>query len=204
MRANLEDQRLARPEIVSGLRKRMVAITLAGNYTMLRDMPPIVMFDAGGSNRNITMPSEANTGSGSSTVPGSQFFIQYIANIGTSGNLVIKDSTGATTLRTIPPGQGVMMFCDGTTWRGLDNRQNPASGAAVFAAGTNATTNGSATTSITVTGAASTDISIVTVNTADSVPVTVKSSVCTTNAITVTMSGSAGTGGTLNYLVLRP
>ena len=73
---------------------------------------------------------------------------------------------------------------------------------AIVAAGTN--TSGTTTgTSIAVSGALTTDIPIVTWRVA---PQTIAHviAVATTNAITVTLSTTVGTAGTLNYALVRP
>ena len=74
----------------------------------------------------------------------------------------------------------------------------------VIASGLFTTLGGDATETITATGAVATDVAIVTVNTKGNTPRTVTTAICTTSAITVTLSGDPSTDHVLNYVVIRP
>jgi len=77
--------------------------TLTGNLTLAEDSPIVHLLDAGGSNRNVTLP----------VYELGMYFV--IANVGSSNNLVIKNSSG-TTLSTLEPDDLALCFASSTEW----------------------------------------------------------------------------------------
>lgn len=105
MRGNVEDSAAFNQLLQSGRfshsRKVLsadVGITLKGDL--------VNFFDAGGSNRNVTLP-ELEEG---------RFY--FISNVGTTNNLVIKYSTG-TTITTLLPGDTGLLIASGFEWTAL-------------------------------------------------------------------------------------
>jgi hypothetical protein len=87
--------------IKGGLRMGSVQQTLGADFIVPPSASQIYNLDAGGSTRNITLPSITN-----GVAPDGR--VVTINNVGTSGNLVVKAdaSDGGATLTTLQPGLG--------------------------------------------------------------------------------------------------
>jgi len=96
-----QDQIEAEQLRVSGIfRLRAGAETLGGSRTIVDGEGPILAMDAGGSSRNVTLPTRAATNDG---------VLLLLNNISTAGeNLTVKNAS-ATTLLTLPS-QGVALI----------------------------------------------------------------------------------------------
>lgn len=105
MRAFLESPILRDPTIVKGLKLQGAAETLGAARTVVNDDPTILEFDAGGSSRNVTLPSRALV---------NDYTYRLIINHSTVGeNLVVKDSDGTTRV-TLGVGQVAMALAIGS------------------------------------------------------------------------------------------
>ena len=193
MRQNIEDSELRRAVIKEGFKLDHLAITAGADITLDLNMPPMLIITATGANRKLIMPL-ASTAKG--------FCFTIFNTSATDLDIAIRDSTDSATYRTVYQNQCCTMYCDGTQWIDMEPITGAIQGA--FAAGLFTTVGGDATESISVPGAVATDVPIVTVNTDGGTPRTVTKAICTTNAITVTLSGDPSTVHVLNYVVIRP
>lgn len=83
--------------------------TLAANKTLVVGDAPIQVLDPGGAGRDVTLPAEADS-------VGLSFIIRNAADA--AEVLTIKDD-GAATVCTPTQNETAIVFCDGTTWRGM-------------------------------------------------------------------------------------
>lgn len=82
--------------------------TLTGDKTLTTSDAKYQKLDPGGTNRNITLPAEADS-------KGLDFVIQNAAD--GSENLVIKDDAGSpATIVTLNQNEAAILVCNGTTW----------------------------------------------------------------------------------------
>ncbi len=89
--------------------------TLAGTDTLAVSSAPIQVLDPGGSGRNVVLPDEAASAS----------FVFYIHNAADNPEvLTIKASDGSTTVCTPTQNETAIVYCDGTTWRGIVGANN--------------------------------------------------------------------------------
>lgn len=102
-----------------------VEATLSGARTLDGSSPKHQRLNPNGSNRNVTLPAEE-------TSKGKEFFI---ANTGTSGNLVVLDDAAAT-ISTVNPGEQGVFTCNGTNWLGEVTFFNASGGGQPYIAGT--------------------------------------------------------------------
>jgi hypothetical protein len=86
----------------------VTSTTASGNITLVSGVSaPFQAIDPNGSNRNVTLPSEAaNAG-----------LYYIISNVGSANTLVVKDS-GASTIKTLNPGCLGLFVCTGATYTG--------------------------------------------------------------------------------------
>lgn len=180
-------------EVTASILKRKPLALNAANAALAldADMPDILLIDAGGGSVTVTLPTEASM---------LNRLIRIYNTSDAAENLTVKEDSGTTTFGVIFKGGYCDFYCNGTTWFAVPSGSNDY----IIGAGLFTTVGGDATESITVAGAVSTDVPIVTVNTDGGTPRTVTKAICTTNAITVTMSGDPSTVHVLNYLVIRP
>jgi hypothetical protein len=88
--------------------------TLTGNKTLTADEPRIQVLDPGGAGRDVTLPPEAAS-------KGLDFVIHNAADA--AEVLTIKED-GGTTICTPTQNETALVYCDGTTWRGLVGANN--------------------------------------------------------------------------------
>lgn len=129
------------------------------------------------------------------------------AVITTQGDLIIGDASGDP-VRLARGTSGQVLVGNGTTasWASI-GLASLAAGITpshiVKFAGTVAVTSAQTSQALAIAGVASTDIVLVQMRAADTNAVSIKSAVPTTDTVTVAYSASTGTGGTLQYQVLR-
>ena len=105
MRQNLQDSRANGLEVVSKFKLTGNPTTLGGNVTVTDDFPVVLSYDAGGSSRNVTMPTRALANDNT---------IRLVVNLSTAGeNLTLKDAA-ATTILTLPSGGVALVIAGGT------------------------------------------------------------------------------------------
>jgi len=86
--------------------------TLTGHRTITQaeiEAYTTFVFDPDGSARNVILPAEANC-------PGRFLFLENTA--GGAEIITVQDDTPAT-VGTPTQNEGIVLWCDGTTWRGL-------------------------------------------------------------------------------------
>ena len=86
--------------------------TLTGHRTITQaeiDAYTTFVFDPGGAVRNVILPAEAKT-------PGRFLFI---VNASDDTEVMTVQDDAAATVGTPTEGEAIMLWCDGTTWRGL-------------------------------------------------------------------------------------
>ncbi len=92
---------------------KMAAYThkLAGQITIAKEYPPILILDPDGSPRDVLLPVEAD----------SKDLMFYIFNTagGTPEILTIKDDSDTDTILSLDQAEVGLVYCDGTTWRGF-------------------------------------------------------------------------------------
>jgi hypothetical protein len=84
--------------------------TLAGAKTLVCDDAYLQVLDPGGAGRDVVLPKEAAS-------KGLSFVIRNAADA--AEVLTIKASDGSTTICTPTQDESALVFCDGTTWRGV-------------------------------------------------------------------------------------
>ena len=86
--------------------------TLTGSVTLTISSLEgnLLLFDPGGSGRNIDLPPEADS-------TGLMLMIANTADAAES--LVIREDSGSTTIVTISQNESGIVWCDGTSWKGL-------------------------------------------------------------------------------------
>ena len=105
MRPNIEDGVALGLDIRGKLKITGNPTTLGGNVTIANGHPSFLQYDAGGSSRNVTLPTRALA---------NDFQVWLISNISTAGeNLVVKDAAAAT-LITIPSSGMGLVIASGT------------------------------------------------------------------------------------------
>ena len=95
------------------------AITAAANHTLLvtgtaaanqtKITSNIVLFDPGGSGRDLTLPAEAS----------STGLLLVIMNTADAAETTLVKDDGGGAVVTIAQSEGGIVVCDGTTWRGF-------------------------------------------------------------------------------------
>lgn len=96
-------------------RTRVNTETLAGTKTLVVSDAFNQVLDPGGAGRNVVLPNEAASA-------GKEFRIHNSA--GAAEILTIKDSGGSTTVCTPTQNETAIVWCDGTTWRGVVGANN--------------------------------------------------------------------------------
>ena len=100
-RGRFDDPILERASFRRALRLQEDAATLGGNVTLVDNDMILAAYDAGGSSRNVTLPTRSAENDG---------VLRIVSNISTAGeNLVIKTHS-ATTLLTLPSGGVALVF----------------------------------------------------------------------------------------------
>ncbi len=95
--------------IRKGFRLAFVVEELAGNITIGKEYPPVLILDPNNATRDVTLPAEAD----------SEGLTFYILNDGAGSEiLVIKDDGGSTIITLDFPDNG-WVHCDGVKWRGI-------------------------------------------------------------------------------------
>ena len=84
--------------------------TLADNYQLTVDHPPIIVADPQAASKDLLLPL-------ASTAAGLVFIVVNIADA--PENIVVKDSTDTTTIATVAQTESVVLVCDGVSWYGL-------------------------------------------------------------------------------------
>lgn len=82
--------------------------TITGNRVLDGNSAQVQQITASGGNRSVLLPPIANNGFGNGQV----FWVQ---NAGSSNNVLVKDSTGATPVVTLTPGDWAMVVSYGST-----------------------------------------------------------------------------------------
>jgi len=85
----------------------LVSGTAAANQTVIKSN--VIIMDPGGSGRNITLPAEAS----------STGLLLFLFNAADADESLVVKSDEPATIVTVGQTEGAVLFCDGTTWRGL-------------------------------------------------------------------------------------
>lgn len=85
----------------------LVSGTAAANQTVIKSN--VIIMDPGGAGRNITLPAEAS----------STGLLLFLFNAADADEGLVIRSDEPATIVTVGQSEGAVLFCDGTTWRGL-------------------------------------------------------------------------------------
>ncbi len=83
--------------------------TLAGNKTITKDYPPVLILDPANSTRDIILPAEAL----------SEGLCFFILNDGAGSEALVVKDDGSTTILTSAFPENMFLYCDGVKWRGI-------------------------------------------------------------------------------------
>lgn len=107
-RLNLEDG-LAAALLNTRVKMLVQTQTLGANLTLDAAAPPVHFLDPGGAARDVTLPAEAS----------SENLVFVIINTADAAETITVKNDGGGTVVTIAQNKGGIVFCDGTTWKGL-------------------------------------------------------------------------------------
>ena len=111
MRQDHENGKYYKPEIASGFRLRSLALTATAEMPIDPDWPPVLLLDPGGAARTVLLPAEAS----------SKDLVYFIRNTANAAEvLTVEEDSSTTAILTLAQGEGAMVHCDGTTWRGFE------------------------------------------------------------------------------------
>lgn len=89
-----------------GVKGLFQAETLAGNITLTAAYPSLLKLDPGGSSRNVTLD----------TIAESSGAVRMFVNAADAAeNLVVKNPAGDTIV-TVNQNEGAIVYCDGSSW----------------------------------------------------------------------------------------
>lgn len=109
MRNNHEDGYFRNSVFITPPKGFVGVQTITGNVVLTDNSPPMLVFDATATDRNITLPA---------ALGGNLSRSYFIRNASATANLTIKDPTGAVTINVIPPGGAMNVSSFGTSWYG--------------------------------------------------------------------------------------
>jgi hypothetical protein len=109
-RVNLEGQRGEDMRISRKWKLSRLSVTLNAGFVVSKDHPPVLLLDANGAARNCDLPAITTDMDG---------MIFLIRNMASGAFAITVRNAALATVGTAAQNQGVMMYCDGTSWISL-------------------------------------------------------------------------------------
>lgn len=94
---------------LGGLRLTSIRETLSATKVLITSDPTIQMLDPGGAARNVDLPAEED----------SLGLVFIISNEADAAEIITIRNDAAATIATPTQGESAIVWCDGTSWRGL-------------------------------------------------------------------------------------
>lgn len=97
-------------EVRKQLKLDHVAKVVAAEEAIGVDWPPMLLLDPGGAARTVLLPPEAD----------SENLVFFIVNTADAAEaLTVEEDSSTTAILSLLQGESGMVYCDGTTWRGM-------------------------------------------------------------------------------------